>query len=614
MPSPHCEAETPIFSVTVDPMARTFSMGRDRWSLLFSVACLCLCAAFLWMFLAETFPTVGGVRYHYDNQPEQVGRFPLNIDTAGKQLDIRFPLVLGFFHPRVYHLVPDDCVESMDINGKKVDADFFPLCDYTLGRHVNLGPWLQQGVNDVHMVVNDAGGRGGLFFDVSTRDPLVLLIAIIAVIIFFWYGYQILNALGADKTMHLLFLLLGAGILLRFGYVLITPYGVRAHDVDGHIDYVRFIVQHLRLPDPHEGWQSYQPPLYYALGALFVTVFGFFQDTAVLQGLGFLLSVGTLIVSLFIARELFATDEAEPRFLYIALLVSFPGLVYFASRINNDVLACFLGAIGILFLLRFLQRGAVARDWYIAIVAIALGILAKATVGLLLPVALLVLCITPFKRKSVVRRLSLGLVAGLIGLLLCGWFFIPRTIAEHGQKSAIVGNIGALNSALILRNSWSSYLTFNPKEILAHPFNNAWDDAARRQQFPEYFFKSAFFGEFGFNASLIPLAKLVLLVWLLLLPVTVLGMIMGLVRPTRTSATLVFMMLCLLLGHAVFRYGFPYASSQDFRYNILLLFPWLYFVIRGRDACPIALREVATALITGAATLGVIWCIALSFF
>ncbi len=65
-------------------------------------------------------------------------------------------------------------------------------------------------------------------------------------------------------------ILLGAlviGTWLRWIYVEGTPATLRAHDFQGHMDYLGFVLEHGRIPTATQGFQGYQPPLYYFIAA-----------------------------------------------------------------------------------------------------------------------------------------------------------------------------------------------------------------------------------------------------------------------------------------------------------------------------------------------------------
>ena len=170
-----------------------------------------------------------------------------------------------------------------------------------------------------------------------------------------------------------------------------------------------------------------------------------------------------------------------------------PSLIFFAGRLNNDVLSAFLGLLTLSFILRF-WHGNRLRDLSIACILAALHLLTKNT-GLLF-VPLIGFCILCQHGVSFRKKLAHGALALLIIILLAGWLSALR-IWQDRDASLIVGNVGNLNSALSLPNSVAAFTTFNPIAILHHPYNNPWNDEARRANFWEYLLRSAFTGEFN---------------------------------------------------------------------------------------------------------------------
>ena len=45
-------------------------------------------------------------------------------------------------------------------------------------------------------------------------------------------------------------------------------------DRDAHADYIVYLQKHRALPLPNEGWEMFQPPLYYGISAATLSTFG----------------------------------------------------------------------------------------------------------------------------------------------------------------------------------------------------------------------------------------------------------------------------------------------------------------------------------------------------
>jgi hypothetical protein len=174
--------------------------------------------------------------------------------------------------------------------------------------------------------------------------------------------------------------------------------------------------------------------------------------------------------------------------------------------------------------------------------------------------------------------------------------FVLRFYLEADtSRSLSLGNQG-MNSGLSVANSPVNLLTFNPSQILQHPYNNPWDDTYRRQYFPEYFFRSAFTGEFGFDDHLKDLNVGILFFALLAIPLMVFGFIRE--RCTDPLKHLPFWLLLLLMlaASASYRIHFPYTANQDFRFVVMIIVPLSYYAVSG-TALPMPLRILTRLLL-----------------
>ena len=167
-----------------------------------------------------------------------------------------------------------------------------------------------------------------------------------------------------------------------------------------------------------------------------------------------------------------------------------------------------------------------------------------------------------------------------MGLLMLGmmtsWLFGMRFFA-HLQPS-IIGNIGSLHSGLRLSNTFSHLTRFDLTQIFSHIYNNVWDDAGGRQYFWEYLYRSAFFGEFSFPDSVSMLAMGMVLLGFIVLGTALYGAAISCLYRAYKDLPLLLTLIALLMGHLLFRMNFPFSSSQDMRYSVLVIIPMAYFV------------------------------------
>ncbi len=574
------------------PMKRfSFSMTGSMTTGIFV---LLFGSLFIWGMTRMITPSVGKAVYQYQSKEAHEAVLPFLVESEGEMMEVTFAVSVPSFAPSLYRIKPDDCLSRLSIDGRPVEDELIPFCDYDKGRTINLHEFLTPGDHRISATVKDQGGKGGFMFGLDPSDPLqrtlhVLLILFIA----FGVSHIVLSArrhFHVESTLAWIFLF---GVLLRVIYVLWTPYPVRAYDVDGHLEYIQYVVDHLLIPKSSEGWEYNQPPLYYFLMAPIVMVGKMLTIVPpniwpIVQWSSLLLSIGTLLVAGWIGHMLFKGKQLWQQSLFLAVIAVFPGLIFFASRITNDTLLSFLSFLFLAFLIRWWQLGTM-RDWLLSTFILALAILTKTSA---LPfVMLIALCLVFHPRWKMPQKVLAGVWAFLMLSILTGWYFFLRFIIE-GESSLI--NSG-LNSGLAVVNTFSHLTVFNPLQIVAHPYNNDWADGERRQFFWEYLFKSVFVGQWQLGPRMFSFTVLLESCSLVLLAVSALGFWNDLYRHLEERLPYL-LTLGALLGSAFFyRFDYPYGCNQDYRFIPLLAAPVAYGLIRGLELLPASVRSVAIA-------------------
>ncbi len=520
---------------------------------------------------------------------------PLERKTDPTDLQITAVMRVGPLRAARYVVMVDDCLTELTINGKVIADPAIPLCNGP-GKAIDLSKALHTGSNSVQARIRDDGGV--LMFSIrpSASDPLVALLLVAGLVLAGGLTTAMVRCVGSGKNSGWLALsaALTGGVALRAAYMASTAYNTRAYDWDGHIEYIRYVATHLSMPPAQGGWEYYQPPLYYIFTGGWMRL-----AQTVGRGEGLILgdirlfslaiAVGSLLLCAWIASLLFdRRTQPWTVALFTALLAAAPGLVFFSSRITNDTLFVPVSLAWLGFLLRWWKEGK-DNDWLLSCAFLGAGLLTKSNALPYLPIAGLCLVLRPgFRWKN---RFLLGLLGGALITAFSGWFFWIRFVVE--KETFIVGN--RLNGAMGVKNTWDHLLAFNPFRILAHPYNDNWNDAQGRQWFWEYFYKSFVVGEWNFGAALRPVTLLLQLLRLLTLPVMAVGLWTELRASWRKAVPLV-LTLTLLLGAAfAYRVRSPFSANQDFRFVPLVIVPAAYFLVRGlgRLTGPLRLWAIA---------------------
>lgn len=542
-----------------------------------------ICASLLAIVHMGFRPAIGPVTYTFDNGAVRFGTHPLFIAGESRMLHATVPVVLSPLDSKQFRIHPDDCIKELSINGVRVPDAIAQFCDYTeLGPKVDVARYLQPGRNVFEFLIEDKGGLTGVRITPvqSTAFRWLRAIAFIALI---FSIVQLLSHLrvwrGADST---LLSIIAVGVILRILYVLATPYTLRGHDTWAHIQYIRYMSTHFRIPPAAEGWEYHQAPLYYFITGAWMR-FGRFigiGEEGILnqvQIFSLLISIATLAVGVWIGSLIFPQkNQRVSRLLFCGGIAVFPSLIFLSSRITNDGLYHLVAFCAVGFLLRW-WRSARSRDWFLLCVFVALSFLTKVSGLVFLPV---IFCsLVAFPGWSFREKLQKGSIGLLLIILLTWWLPVGRFFLEPDPQNSITFGSQAMHPGLRVPTTLTNLITFDPIAVLRVPYNSPWNDANRRQYFLEYFFRSAFFGEFTFPDHVRFPALSILLLAMPLFFVMVIGFLKNLTANLRAFLPLLLLGAFVFTAHIFYRIRAPFASNQDFRFSVILLIPIVCFLV-----------------------------------
>ncbi len=214
-------------------------------------------------------------------------------------------------------------------------------------------------------------------------------------------------------------------------------------DTDGHTEYIRYVQEKGRLPLADEGWQMYQPPLYYLLSAGLLNLVGLTTNdpaaTLWLRALAGLIGFGNVAMIFLSLRRWFAPAPG-----LVALGTFFAGFLpaqfYISHYITNEGLAATLATTCLYFTIRLWQTPA-APTWLYAAVGGSLGLalLAKFSTVVLIPFVGAAILLHATKGKSWLQLAvwRSPIIALLTGVGVCGWHY-GRVWLHFG--SPLIGN------------------------------------------------------------------------------------------------------------------------------------------------------------------------------
>jgi tetratricopeptide (TPR) repeat protein len=223
-------------------------------------------------------------------------------------------------------------------------------------------------------------------------------------------------------------------------------------DRDGHQQYIDYILRKKALPLAQEGWQMYQPPLFYLLSALIIGPFGWLStaDSAVLTLRSFSALTGLVHVALVLLclRLLF---PGQPRRQIVGLLLAafLPMQVCLSHHITNESLAALFVTAALYFSLRLLRTEGRGIGLAIGVGAcLGLALLTKFSAVLAIPFVLGALVWKevqglksevqgPASRGSWRRAGAQVSLVAAASLMVCGWHYV-RVWRHFGTP--LIGN------------------------------------------------------------------------------------------------------------------------------------------------------------------------------
>jgi len=561
-------------------------------------------------------PSFGQATYQYAGFERRTADHPVFVPSQAEALTIDIPMQLAWLHPSTFYIKPDDCLEELTINGKAVQEERIRFCDFsTLGQPFDLSAYLIPGTNTLSFKLKDSGGNGGVRITPSRTDPLISMLNWSVTL--FGMGLFMIFAIAITKDNQLRFLLLifSVGTALRVLYLLSTHYFVRGHDTDDHIRYIRYVAENFSMPPASEGFVFHHPPLYYFFGALVVRLdylLGRMHEATVLHDLqifSLLLSIGALAIATWIARKLFRSAPYQGFFL--AIIATMPTLIFDAARITNNTLYVLLSFLAFGLLVQWWQTRNL-RTWYCLIAAASLACVTRVSGLVFMPV---IFGLMPFVTQTRWwKRIAHWFTGLLLFVALTGWFPLVRFLIEQNHQNMFTLGNKSMHSGLRLTTTFEHLVTFNPFAFLAVPFNHPWEDAARRQFFLEYFFRSAFFGEFQYPKEFVGIASTLLFFGTLTLLFLVIGFWRRGVLDWRKSAPFMLLFLLMFAAQVAYRVFAPFSANQDFRHSVPFLLPLAFFLVAGLEHSPKYLAPLGRYALTMLVSLCAAFILLLYFF
>ncbi|MCF0222837.1 MAG: glycosyltransferase family 39 protein [Fibrobacter sp.] len=491
---------------------------------------------------------------------------PIRMDfDVGEVFSVEFDLVSSAQELSM-RIIPDDCVDSIFVNGRqKTLAGIDGLCNFAKGFDFSAEPGHYQ------VYLRNKGSVGGFDFvlkNVFVQDVLygvniLLLLVLLGLLL---RRFKVL-------PLPLIFLLLVA-VGLHCVYTYNTNYITRTYDIDGHVEYVKYVAENYAVPQNDQCWSCYHPPVYYAMGALAWNIapkLGL-VETRALQWLSFALSIAFMIVG---AKILVLLLKGPPLMLSSLLWFFWPLLFMVSPRIGNDQLFFVTHTLCLWGCFKYIVEKE-SRYMILAAVMVALSFWTKSTgaVTALVFVSAFMLGYFPRERLKPNRNEAAALV-------ILALFVVSAACIKIAAGSSLVGNSISLNSAMRVGADLQNFLFFDVKDFLTVPYTSGWGDVGGRQYMLNYLAKTSMFGEFVLDGSTTGnnLAIAMSFTFVTLVVTAFIGFL-------KTRINKAFLLLLLQAGFFLaalvsLRISAPFGCSSDFRYVVPALLSFIPFVSLG---------------------------------
>ncbi|MFT9077123.1 glycosyltransferase family 39 protein [Ethanoligenens sp.] len=419
----------------------------------------------------------------------------------------------------------------------------------------------------------------------------------LGILLVIWYAGRRLS------SARLLTVIFAAGLVLRIGYMLYTPYALRGHDIGTffgyqNAGYITTIFLKGQMPSTNIG-MFYHPPV------------AFFLDAVVMKGYALLTpgkglsawmeaaklvpgfaSCALLVVCLRFFRELGLPRRAM--LIAMPILAFQPTFFILSASINNDMLMIFFVGLSLLYTVKWYKQQTIKNILILAVV-IALAITSKASGGLAALLTAGIFLMVLLRQVGQKRKLFAQFSLFAMVCLPLGLWYAVRNRVLFGQSFGYVLPMSTEGPLYVGGHSLvSRFLSFPIHDLFTNPFCNPYGD----YNLWIYLVKCSLFGEFSFDsARLFAAPLLVLNLILIVLSIAAMIWVLRAKDMPRLSRFLLGGLWLLQMGSfLVFNFKYPFGCTMDFRYIVPTLIAGAGFMglaaDRMRRLYPEAARRV----------------------
>ncbi len=234
------------------------------------------------------------------------------------------------------------------------------------------------------------------------------------------------------KNDYLLILITILMLIVNIHNTMNYKYTRACFDWGGHVEYIKYMASKWRTPVATEGWEMFQPPLYYFLSAFIYKIFGGqLAEPSSLKAVQFFSTfsgIANALFALWVLRRLFPQHRAIQT-MGFSLVGLMPMCFYMNPLISNEIFAGGIISLSIVLLIKYgFTERILLKHYLIMAVAIGLALLSKYTALFIFITAAIVFGIRMLDKLHRRQELLYFLIFLVVVVAICGWLYVRNFV------------------------------------------------------------------------------------------------------------------------------------------------------------------------------------------
>jgi len=213
---------------------------------------------------------------------------------------------------------------------------------------------------------------------------------------------------------------------------------LQGYDSEAHLEHTNYLLKNFELPWAHNGWEFYQPPLFYIISAI-TRIFGNAiippdYNIITIKLLPFVCGLGTVVAIYQLAKTRLIGSPIKA-FLVVLFAGSLPMNIYISAYYTNEILASFLLNLVIIFSLKTFSEDQIKPALVLPLsIVMGFGLLTKLTA---FPIYIIISGFISLKlffqrNTSFGNSIKCLSIIFLIPAIISGWFYF-RNYLNYGK-------------------------------------------------------------------------------------------------------------------------------------------------------------------------------------